>query len=436
MRTIVVGLACFAAISAALAQGIPVDEAGFTDYVAEQVRREVGDASVLVKGPLTLNVGTDLQANLDRVYSFCKRNSEGCREELDRYVAGIGQALRDQNLTPSKDAVRLVLRTTKYAEGARAAVPATVARDFAPGLVVLPVIDTPRTILMLGDRQFKSLGLGLDEVYALGESNLRKELKPLMEVSKPVVAGEIGRIAGNAYDHSRLILHNTWEPLARAQGGTLIATVPATDAVFYIGADTSEAIDALRTLTCNVFATVPNPLSDRLLRWRASGWELVDVSACPRATEWNFGSLRLAGLEGFEHQKGSRPPERLRSGDGTELLVSVYRMSPEVEASKFGGDPQALLRQREQMARKIFEDSVKQGEAVVPLTRETLPSGNLFSGAVRKTGLQRGYFLTFLLSAPTERIALVTVEGRGDAAEAYKKYRALMDSATWVSSGQ
>jgi len=52
----------------ASAQGIPTDEPGFTAYVAERMRKGVGDTPVGVKAPLTLSVGT-LQANLDRIYA-------------------------------------------------------------------------------------------------------------------------------------------------------------------------------------------------------------------------------------------------------------------------------------------------------------------------------------------------------------------------------
>jgi hypothetical protein len=49
------------------AQDIPKDAAGFTDYVAAQLRAELTDTPIVVKGPLTLGIDK-LQANLDRIH--------------------------------------------------------------------------------------------------------------------------------------------------------------------------------------------------------------------------------------------------------------------------------------------------------------------------------------------------------------------------------
>lgn len=59
------------------ASDIPRDASGFTEHVAEQVRRELADVAVTIKGPLTLGLG-GMQANLDRIYDFCRRDLVGC----------------------------------------------------------------------------------------------------------------------------------------------------------------------------------------------------------------------------------------------------------------------------------------------------------------------------------------------------------------------
>lgn len=261
-----------------LAQAIPSDEAGFTDYVATLLRKEVGDATVVVKGPLTLGLG-ELQANLDRVFSFCKRDSSACATELDRYVKGAAQVHKDRSSPPTRESVRLVVRSSQYVQAAQSSLagqsPQMQSRPFVEGLVVLPVLDSPRTVRMLGSKDNTQLGVSEAELFDLGLANLRATLKPLMEVAKVAGSGQIGSITGNAYDPSRLILHDTWAPLAQAQGGTLIVAIPATDAVFYISEETPVAIDALRALVKNVLSRAPNRLTNALLRWNESGWSLV-----------------------------------------------------------------------------------------------------------------------------------------------------------------
>jgi hypothetical protein len=265
-------------LSAASAADVPLDATGFTEYLAGQVRKEAADVAVTIKGPLTLGVG-GLQANLDRIYDFCRRESQGCPHEVANYVSAVVQVYKDQNAPPSRDAVRVVLRTEQYLQQVRGPAgpeaPAVQPRPFAEGLVVLTALDSPRTIRLLNITDNKTLGLTAEDVYQLGLTNVRAGLKPLMDVAKAAKHAEIGQLVGDAYEPSRLVLHDDWTPLAAAQGGKLIVVAPATDAVFYVGEDTPVAIDALRTVARNVFSRAPNRLSETLLRWSTAGWEVV-----------------------------------------------------------------------------------------------------------------------------------------------------------------
>jgi hypothetical protein len=266
------------ACSTSSAQDVPKGEAAFTEYVAAQMRREMTGPEVVVKGPLTLAVG-ETQANLDRIYLCCGKNSAGCPREVSTYVKGIAQIERDRLTPPSKDAVRVLVRTQEYAAAYQAALPKDARllqpRVLAGGFVMLPAIDEPRSFRVLTEEDNTSLGLSTDEIFELGLANLRTRLKPLLEVAKTAQRGQIGHLSGDAYHPSRLVLHESWAPLAKAQGGTLIVAAPATGTVLYVGEDTAIAIDALTTLTKNVWSRTPNQLSTELLRWTPKGWELV-----------------------------------------------------------------------------------------------------------------------------------------------------------------
>lgn len=271
-------LAAWALAGSLWAQPFPRDEAGFTDHVAAAMRQELGPtATVVVKGPLTLGIG-DIQANLDRLYAFCLKSAEGCAKELPGYVKAVSDAARERNAPPDPKAVRLVLRTTQYVQQAGGAVPsasgsrALQPRPFAEGLVLLPVLDSPRTLRMLTDKDNAALGLDEEGSFKLGMANLRATLKPLADVAPPAGPGKIGQLLGDAFNPSRMALLDSWAPLAAAQGGTLIVAVPATDALLYIGEDSPTAIDALRALVQQALGRVPNPLTSRLYRWSASGW--------------------------------------------------------------------------------------------------------------------------------------------------------------------
>jgi len=271
---------CLSASAAGcLAQAIPQDETGFTEFVAAQLRKEIGDEKVTIKGPLTLSLG-ELQGNLDRVFKFCNTNTSGCSAELDRYAKAIAEVHRERNAPPTKEAIRVVVRTSQYVQavqsnaGGNGQIP-MLPRPFVEGLVALPAIDSPRAIKMLGAMDAKTLGLSEQDAYDLGLANLRKDLKPLMEVAKIAGKGQIGQLTGDSFNPSRLLLIDSWAPLAREQNGILIAAIPSTDAVLYIGEDTPAAIDALRALVQRVISRAPNRLSSTLLRYKESGWEVV-----------------------------------------------------------------------------------------------------------------------------------------------------------------
>lgn len=268
-------LAALAAANA-FAQQIPTAEAAFTEYVAAQLRKQpLAGQTVMIKGPLTLKVG-DLQANLDRVFGFCGANAGGCQGEIDRYAQGVAQVIKDMNAPPRKEDVRLAVRPSSYLQQSAAATGKTVRSwPLSGGLVIMPVLNSPRTTRSLNEEDFKKLGLSAEQVLQLGRDNLVRTLAPLMTQARVAKHGQIGNLTGDAYESSRLALHDSWTPLAEAQGGALIVAAPARDAVFYVGEDTPQAIDALRALVSDVMKKVPVPLSPELLRWTKAGWEPV-----------------------------------------------------------------------------------------------------------------------------------------------------------------
>jgi uncharacterized protein YtpQ (UPF0354 family) len=261
-------------------QDVPKGEAAFTEYVAAQLRRELKGAQVEVTGPLTLVVGSRLQANLGRVFTYCSRNADGCRREISAYVKRIEQ-LHNRRLPSqfqkSTDAVRIVVRTSAYlrASSPQKGLEAMQWRPLVGELVMLPAMDTQEAIQFLTEENNRELGLSADEVFNAGLANLQARLKPLMQVAKVVQPGQIGYVEGDVYHSSRLALHESWSRLAAAQGGKLIVAAPEWDTVLYVAEDTPSAIKALRTLTQNVMSMSPRPLSGKLLRWTPHRWEVV-----------------------------------------------------------------------------------------------------------------------------------------------------------------
>lgn len=131
------------------------------------------------------------------------------------------------------------------------------------------VLDTPRAIRPLDDRDLKKLNISQDQLFELGSENLRSTLKPITDSAKPATAGQIGTITGSIYEVGRVtVLFSQWADLANAQQGNLICrSADDGQSSIHIG-DSSVALDALRTLSNNVASKAPNPLApSTLLKW-------------------------------------------------------------------------------------------------------------------------------------------------------------------------
>jgi hypothetical protein len=209
----------------ALAQDIPSDKTGFTEYVANRLRSEVGDSNVVVEGTLTLKLG-GLQANLDRSYGFCEHNASGCPMEISTFVRGIAEAYRAQNAPITRDNIRVVVRTIQYVQGIqnylKPGAPTLLPTPFVEGLVLVPVLDSPTSFRFLNTEDLKKLGLSEQGAQQLALTNTRDalKLKPLMDVAKIARPGSIGQLAGDSLYPSRLALFDTWAPLADAQAAS------------------------------------------------------------------------------------------------------------------------------------------------------------------------------------------------------------------------
>ncbi len=276
----IVALFCAAFAAAALAQEVPLDEGGFTEFAAAKLRAAMPDVSVSVDAPLTLSLSIDgLKVHLDRPYDFCKQQAAQCTAALENYARGVAQVVKQSKAPVDRAAVRLMVRSAQYLQRAQAMLgkdaPALQVRPLADGLFVVAVLDTPRATRPLDERDLKALGLTTEALMALGRDNLAANLKPLADVAKPVAAGQIGTVRGDVFETGRLAMPESWAALAEAQGGTLLVSAPVGDMVLYISEATPVAIDALHTLSTKAFSSSQYPLSNAVLRWTPGGWQAV-----------------------------------------------------------------------------------------------------------------------------------------------------------------
>ncbi|HEX4330280.1 MAG TPA: hypothetical protein VH105_26065 [Burkholderiales bacterium] len=277
-------LLCLAALPAALAAGIPRDEPGFSAYMVEQLAREMPDLKLAPSGRLTLegkrpDGSSSGQINLERVYDFCARNFSICDSAIDSFVKGIAQMTREEMLPLDRGMVRLAVRPRAYIDQVKqklGADPAPVyARHLTAHLVAVPVLDFPRSSRFVNARDLAALKLDEEQLFKLGEANLRAAQKPLAEVTKVPPPKAVGRIFNEDYAASRIIFHDDWNELANKLDGVLVLMLPTPDFLLYGGEVNDDALAAMQTFGMEVAARSTRPLSPLLIRWTPTGWEEV-----------------------------------------------------------------------------------------------------------------------------------------------------------------
>jgi len=273
------GLAAIGLASDICAQTVPLEPSAFTEYVATAVRREVGDTVVSARVPLHLSIG-ELDGQLDRILAYCRSNGAGCDGQVQQFAKAAGDIVREKNAPIDPTAVQLVVRSDAYVQRMQASLgtnaPQLQARPLVAGLMVVAILDTPRAIRPLTERDLKKLGKSQDDLFALAAINLTNSLQPLSESAKPVAAGQIGYTKPSFGEVGRVALPAQWTSLAQAQHGELIIALPTTDQVLYISESTDVARDALRALSRKLASHSSAALApDTLLKWTAEGWETL-----------------------------------------------------------------------------------------------------------------------------------------------------------------
>jgi uncharacterized protein YtpQ (UPF0354 family) len=264
------------------AQAIPRDESSFTKLVGERVARELPEFNVQPAGKLILegkraDGESTGQIILDRVFNFCGNNAESCDSAIERYAKGIAEAVRERARPIERAMVRLSIRSAKYVTQVRQQAGtgsvSIFSRALTEDLAIVPVLDFTRTIRFVNQGDLGKLGLTDDEIYRLGEENLRKSLRPLSDVAKVPDANSLAQVTGEDYASSRILLHEDWKQMAATLNQRLVVMIPAPDVLLYGDGSTERGIDALRTIGMEIAKKSQRPLSSVVLRWTDAGWE-------------------------------------------------------------------------------------------------------------------------------------------------------------------
>ena len=263
----------------AFAQGVPLDDPGFTDAITEQFRTALPDEHIVLVAPQRLTIGNaGASVNLARLWQACHAAPAKCDAESARFVSGMTKSYKEMNRPPERAQVRLAVRSAAAANALLANSRGTglnlQVQPFIGGLVSVVVIDTPASLRWASSRDLEALKLDSAALRDLAGTNTHTAMQPLIGIAPPASKGKIGELdAADAYTASRLLFPSDWAPLAKAQGGVLIVAAPRPAMLLYVGDDSATAVDALRKLAHERMTGASDGLSDTLLRWTPDGWK-------------------------------------------------------------------------------------------------------------------------------------------------------------------
>ena len=195
-------------------------------------------------------------------------------------AAGAADPAPGTNRPAARSDIRVIVRSSVYVEALRKQAidrqaPQPIVRPLAGDLWLICVIDLPRQVNMLTDRDLEKLGLSQDEAIALGKENVAADLPPGSTVISPLTPGAIGYIIGHFYEASRLLMHEDWAALSQEMNGQLVVALPVPEGILYIEGRDRAALEALTRVAEATAKDDQRRISTQLLRWVPDGWEVV-----------------------------------------------------------------------------------------------------------------------------------------------------------------
>jgi hypothetical protein len=277
-------LLALAFVATANAEAPPSQEDVFTQVAAQRIASELPDYKIIPTAILKLegrhdNGDTTGQISLERMFAFCAKTPEKCDAAMDDFSKLVANAVTERNLPIEAGMVRLAVRPVPYVERMRAQMGASpvpvYARVLVPGVALVPVADLAKSVRFVGERDLPKLGVTEEQLFALGEKNLRAMQKPLAEVAPVPGKVAVGQITGEEYAASRLAFHDDWRALADKMHHQLLVMAPSPDLVLYTDGSKKANVEALRKQGQELVQKSTRPLSSAVLRWTQTGWDEV-----------------------------------------------------------------------------------------------------------------------------------------------------------------
>jgi len=273
----------FAAPAEARELPLPKDPDKFTSFMADRFSEANAGSNVKVVGPLRLDLnlpGGKDTIYLDNIWHACESDRRHCRKAIAEFVTNMSGAIKERTADIKASDIRAIVRSALYADDARKMAIGKpermpVVRPVAGELWMVCVVDLPHGIRTLQHADLAKLGLTEDQAIALALKNIAAALPPLETDTHVVKQYGLKFAAGDFYESSRMLLHDSWAEMSKAMGGHLVIAVPSHDFLIYGNGATKDDRVPLAAFARMVVDKAQKPMTATLFEWTKAGWEMV-----------------------------------------------------------------------------------------------------------------------------------------------------------------
>jgi hypothetical protein len=279
-------LAGLLAVTGAVAQP-PDDPEGFTSAVASLLKADGLSDATRVAGPLTLEVplpsGGKIQINLDRTYGACRADPPKCGVLVNNLVKGAEEVVRQARTqgptaVATPETLRAVLKPESYIRENPAVAQLGImikVPGLPDGLRAMLFADQTMTMRLIGTQEIERMHLSADAASAAALRNTETLLGPTDQAIAGVPPQRIGVLQGNAYEASRLLLHDDWAKVSARFGGHLIVAVPSAEQLIYGAGGSPEVVRTMSAMAHDAFARAERGISPSVFAWQPRGWAVI-----------------------------------------------------------------------------------------------------------------------------------------------------------------
>jgi len=253
-----------------------LSDAEFTELYARAVRERFPDLNVRVAGRRELEIITDTaeySIYLDNAWDAAAGNPGQRSAVVARYLGTLESTLSATPVGPAP-ALDRVLPVVRGADLFAGGDPGPTEASFyseplAADLRVYYAVTGDGYIEYLTRAQIDSLGVPPSELRERAVDNLVASLASLLRQG---LHGLYLIDAGGSFESSLLLVDDLWETQRDVLQGDVVAAVPTRDVILYTGSQATEALEALRRVSEEVYATGAYPVSRVLLVRRDGRW--------------------------------------------------------------------------------------------------------------------------------------------------------------------